>query len=301
MITAYAQNGYGKEALQIFARMLQAGMKANHITFIGVLSGCNHAGLVDEGCHYFDSMRKDHGIAPIIDHYACMVDLLGRAGHLDKALDLINDMAFEPSATIWGALLGACRIHGNMELGKYAAECLFKLEPHSAGPYVLLSNIYSAAGMWEDAAKIRKLMKQRGVTKKPGYSWIEVNNKVHTFCVADRSNPESEEIYATLERLTEQIKQAGYVPDTNFVLHDVEEEYKEHLLLYHSEKLAIAFGLIHTPPGTPVRVFKNLRVCGDCHTAIKFISSIAGREFVVRDANRFHHIREGSCSCGDYW
>eukprot|EP01018_Ginkgo_biloba_P000568 Gb_34520 [translate_table: standard] len=301
MIIAYAQNGCGKEALQIFAQMLRAGMKANHITFVGVLSACNHAGLVDEGCHYFNSMSQDHCITPRIDHYACMVDLLGRAGHLEKAEDLINNMPIEPNATVWGALLGACRIHGNMALGKRAAECLFKLEPQSAGPYILLSNIYSAAGRWDDAAKVRKVMKERGVTKRPGFSWIEVNNRVHTFFVGDRSNPEAEEIYATLERLSGQMKAAGYVPDTNFVLHDVEEEYKEHLLCYHSEKLAIAFGLIRTPPGTPIRIFKNLRVCGDCHTAIKFISNIVGREIVVRDANRFHHFVEGSCSCGDYW
>ncbi|XP_057846957.2 pentatricopeptide repeat-containing protein At4g02750 [Cryptomeria japonica] len=301
MITSYAQNGYGKEALQIFEQMLQVGMKANHITFIGVLSGCNHAGLVEEGCRYFDSMSRDYFVTPIIEHYSCMVDILGRAGHLDKALDLIKNMPFEPNSTVWGALLGACRVHGNTKLGKQVAECLFKLEPENPGPYVLLSNIYSAAGMWEDAAKIRKFMKERGVNTKPAYSWIEVNNKVHIFYVGDRSNPDREEIYATLERLATEMKLAGYIPDINFVLHDVEEEYKEHLLLYHSEKLAVAFGLIRTPPGTPIRIFKNLRVCGDCHTAIKLISTIAGREIVVRDAIRFHHFREGSCSCGDYW
>lgn len=210
-------------------------------------------------------------------------------------------MPFEPNATVWGELLGACRVHGNTKLGKQVVECLFKLEPENPGPYVLLSNIYSAAGMWEDAAKIRKFMKERGVNTKPAYSWTEVNNKVHIFYVGDRSNPETEEIYLTLERLATEMKLAGYIPYTNFVLHDVEEEYKEHLLLYHSEKLAVAFGLIRTPPGTPIRIFKNLRVCGDCHTAIKLISTIAGREIVVRDAIRFRHFREGSCSCGDYW
>ncbi|XP_059064955.1 pentatricopeptide repeat-containing protein At4g02750-like [Cryptomeria japonica] len=301
MITAYAQNGYGKEALQIFEQMLQVGMKANHITFIGVLSGCNHASLVGEGCRYFDSRSRDYFVTPIIEHYSCMVDILGRAGHLDKVLDLIKNLPFEPNATVWGALLGACRVNGNTKLGKQVAECLFKLEPESPGPYVLLSNIYSAAGMWEDAAKIRNFMKERGVNTKPAYSWTEVNNKVHIFYVGDRSNPEREEIYATLERLATEMKLAGYIPDTNFALHDVEDEYKEHLLLYHSEKLAVAFGLIRTPPGTPIRIFKNLRVCGDCHTAIKLISSITGREIVVRDAIRFHHFREDTCSCGDYW
>eukprot|EP00253_Pinus_taeda_P001094 PITA_01094 len=301
MIVGYAQNGDGEETLRLFKQMLQAGVKPDHITFIGVLSACSHTGLIEEGYSYFDSMSRDYFITPRADHYACMIDLVGRAGLLDLAEDLINKMPIEPDAIVWSALLGACRIHGNIDLGKRAAEGLLKLEPLNVVTHILLSNIYAAAGRWDEAAKIRKLMKERGVKKKPGCSWIEVKGRVHAFVVEDRSHPRTEEIYFALDRLAAQIKDAGYVPDTNFVLHDVEEEQKEHMLCYHSEKLALAFGIISMPPETTIRIVKNLRVCGDCHAAIKFISKIVKREIIIRDASRFHHFKDGHCSCRDYW
>jgi pentatricopeptide repeat protein len=301
IVAGYAQHGNGKEAIHLFEAMLEAGISPDHITFVAILSACSHAGLVDEGCHYFESMSQDHNITPGSNHYACMVDLLGRAGLLDKAESFINNMPFKPDASIWWALLSACRVHGNMELGKCAAESLFELEPENPAIYVLLSNIYAAAGRWDDVAKIRTLMKGRQVKKKPGCSWIIVKNKVHTFVVEDRSHPQTTEVYARLDRLAEQMKEAGYVPDTSFALHDVEEENKENILSYHSEKLAIAFGLINTVPGTPIQIIKNLRVCGDCHTFMKFISKIVGREIILRDGSRFHHVKDGLCSCGDYW
>eukprot|EP01018_Ginkgo_biloba_P029375 Gb_08128 [translate_table: standard] len=301
IINACAQHGRGKEALQLFEQMQGAGMKPNHITFVGVLSACTHVGLVDEGHHYFDLMSRDYGIMPRLEHYACMVDLLGRAGYLYEAEDLIKKMPFEPDVVVWRALLGACRIHGKMELAERAAEHVLQLEPQDAGTYVLLSNTFAAAGRWDGVANVRKLMKEEGVKKEPGGSWIEVKSKVHEFVVGDKSHPRIEEVYLKLEELTGKMKEAGYVPDTNFVLHDVELEQKEHFLYHHSEKLAIAFGLISTPCGTPIRVVKNLRVCGDCHTATKFISEIVQREIIVRDAYRFHRFKNGLCSCGDYW
>ncbi|XP_057822869.2 pentatricopeptide repeat-containing protein At4g02750 [Cryptomeria japonica] len=301
MITGYAQHGHGKEAIRLFERMHQVGMKADHITFVSVLSACSHAGLVLEGYHYFDLMSRDFHITPRAEHYACMVDLLGRSGLLDKAKDLIDRMPIEPTAAVWGSLLSACRTHMNLELGKYAAEHLFELVPEMAAPYVLLANMYGVARRWEDVAKIRTLMKDRGVKKKPGISWIMTKNKVHIFVAEDRSHPQTEEIYVMLFALSRKMEEAGYVPVTNFVHHDMDEETKEQCLSYHSEKLAICFGLIATPVGTPIHVMKNLRVCGDCHSAIKFISKIVGRELIVRDANRFHHFNSGLCSCGDYW
>jgi hypothetical protein len=230
-----------------------------------------------------------------------MVDLLGRAGHLDEAQDFIQTMPIEPGARVWGALLGACRIYCNIDIAENVVKRLFELEPENPGCYIILSNIYAAAGKWDDVAKVRTMMKHRKLKKTPGYSLIEVNNRVHSFLVGDRSHPQSDEIYATLETLNRQMKAAGYMPNTNFVLHDVEEEVKEQMLYCHSEKLAIAFGLINTTPGTRIHISKNLRVCGDCHTATKFISKIVMREMTMRDINRFHHFKDGSCSCGDYW
>eukprot|EP01018_Ginkgo_biloba_P020817 Gb_00206 [translate_table: standard] len=301
MIAGYGMHGHGEDAIALFSQMQKTGMKPNHITFVCVLSACSHAGLLDEGWQYFYCMSQDYSITPRMEHYACMVDLLGRAGHLDEAHNFIKKMPLEPDANVWGALLGACRIHCNVELGERVAKCLFDLEPEDAGFYVLLANIYGAACRWDDAEKVRTMMKNRQVKKTPGCSLIEINNRIHVFLVGDRSHPQSEKIYAMLETLAGQMKDAGYVPRTESVLYDVEEEVKEHMLSCHSEKLAIAFGLINTSPGTTVRITKNLRVCDDCHNATKFISNIVRREIIVRDVNRFHHFKDGSCSCGDYW
>lgn len=301
MITGYAQHAYVEEALQLFKQMQQEGVKPNNITFVSVLVACSRVGLVDKGRELFNSMSRDHGIIPTMKHYACMVDLLGRAGHLTEAEEFINQMPFEPSLVVWRTLLGACKIHGDIELGKRIAERMLELEPENDATYVLLSNIYAAAGKWVAVSHIRKMMKDRMVKKEPGHSSIEVKGRLHTFVARDRSHPKTEEIYAKLDDLRQKIRDAGYVPDTSCVLHDVSEEKKEHFLSYHSEKLAIAFGLISTPPNTTIRIVKNLRVCGDCHTATKFISKIVGREIVVRDTHRFHHFKDGCCSCGDYW
>jgi pentatricopeptide repeat protein len=301
MIVGCAMHGFCKEILQLFERMQYSGTKPNHVTFVGILSACCHAGMVDDGCQYFDCMNRDWNLIPAEEHYCCLVDLLGRAGRLNEAQDLINKMPMKPGAAVWRSLLGACRIHNNIELGEHASRHLFELDPKNAAHYVLLSNIFAAAGRWDEVEKVRKMMKDRRVEKMPGRSWIEVNNKVYDFFVGDKSHPQMRAIYAMLEKLSGQMKQVGYVPERNFVLHDVEDEQKEHILCHHSEKLAIVFGLINTPPGTPIRVVKNLRICGDCHSATKFISRIVVREIVVRDAIRFHHFKEGQCSCGDYW
>eukprot|EP01018_Ginkgo_biloba_P009890 Gb_09361 [translate_table: standard] len=301
IIVGCAQHGHGQEALKLFEQMQREGMKPDDVTFLGVLSACSHVGLVQEGRQFFDSMTQIHGIKPRMEHYACIVDLLGRAGQLNEAEDFINKMAIGSDALVWESLLGACTIHRNMELGKRAADRLLHLEPDRDAAYVLLSNIYAAAGKWDDKAKLRKMITERGLKKEPGCSWIEVKSKVHEFVATGRFHPQMEEINAMLGKLTEQMKDEGYVPDTRFVLHDVGQEQKEDKLSHHSEKLAIAFGLISTPLGTTIRVIKNLRVCGDCHTAIKFISNIVQREIVVRDIKRFHHFKYGLCSCGDYW
>ncbi|KAJ7548560.1 hypothetical protein O6H91_07G017300 [Diphasiastrum complanatum] len=301
MIAGYAQNGLGKEALALFKQMQREGMKPNEVTYISVLSACAHSRLLDEGGYAFDVMCKDHGVTPTREHYACMVDLLGRAGCLADAELFINKMPIQPDSVVWMTLLGAARNHGHVEIGRRAFDRVVKLEPKNAAPYVLLSNIYAAAGRKDELAKIRNEMKDAGVKKMPGCSWIEVDNKVHAFVVGDATHPQSKEILAELDRLVGLMKEAGYVPDLSFVLDDVEDEGKENALCLHSEKLAIAFGLINTPPRTPIRIKKNLRVCGDCHNATKIISKIVAREIIVMDANRSHHFKDGFCICGDYW
>ncbi|XP_006451657.2 pentatricopeptide repeat-containing protein At4g02750 [Citrus clementina] len=301
MIAGYARHGFGKDALMLFESMKTVGIKPDDITMVGILSACSHTGLVEKGTEYFYSMNRDYGVIPNSKHYTCMVDLLGRAGRLDEAQNLMKNMPFEPDAATWGALLGACRLYGKTELAEKAAEVIFEMEPENAGMYVLLSNLYAASGRWGDVSKMRLKMRDRGVKKVTGYSWLEVQNKVHTFSVGDTLHPEKDRIYAYLEELEFKLKQDGFVYSTKLVLHDVGEEEKEHMLRYHSEKLAVAYGILSIPAGRPIRVMKNLRVCEDCHNAIKHISKIVGRLIILRDNNRFHHFSGGSCSCGDYW
>ncbi|KAH9625104.1 hypothetical protein KSS87_018093 [Heliosperma pusillum] len=301
MIAGYGMHGYPKEALNVFYDMKRAGVRPNYITFVSVLAACSHAGLVDEGWDCFMSMKKEFGLEPGVEHYSCMVDLLGRSGLVGKAYDLIKQMKVKPDFVIWGSLLAGCRMHKNLELAEISARKLFELDPSNCGYYVLLSNMYADAGRWEDVERMRILMKNHGLIKPPGFSLVEIKGKVHVFLVGDKEHPEHEKIYQYLEELYMKLQEVGYVADKASVLHDVDDEEKEMTLRGHSEKLAVAFGIMHTAPGTIINVIKNLRVCGDCHTVIKLISKIVQREIVVRDAKRFHHFKDGTCSCGDYW
>ncbi|XP_038893031.1 putative pentatricopeptide repeat-containing protein At1g68930 isoform X1 [Benincasa hispida] len=301
LVSGYAQFGKANETISLFETMLAHGMVPDGVTFVGVLSACSRAGLVEKGYHYFECMVKEHGITPLPDHYTCMIDLLSRAGRLEEAKNFINQMPFSPDAIGWATLLSSCRHNGNLEIGKWAAESLHELEPHNPASYVLLSSIYAAKGKWDDVAKLRKGMREKGVKKEPGYSWIKYKNKVHIFSADDRSSPFADQIYAKLESLYLKMIEEGYVPDMSFVLQDVEKSEKINMLNHHSEKLAIAFGLIFIPDGLQIRVVKNLRVCGDCHNATKYISRITQRAILVRDAVRFHLFKDGVCSCGDFW
>ncbi|KAJ4950151.1 hypothetical protein NE237_026983 [Protea cynaroides] len=283
MITGFAKHGYAREALKTYNEMVETGTKPNGITFIAVLSACSHVGMIPEGWKYFTSMKSEHGIIPRMEHYACMVDLLCRSGFFGEALEFIYSMPFKADALVWRTLLGACQVRGNMDIGKLAAEHILELEPQDPAAYILLSNLYASMGQWDNVVEIRKSMKERKMIKEAGCSWIELGNKVHKFHVGDTSHSRAREIYAELDRIASKIKSMGYVPDTDFVLHDVKEEQKEQYLLQHSEKIAVAFGLISTPMSRAIRIFKNLRVCGDCHTALKFISEATGREIVNPD------------------
>ncbi|CAL5347445.1 unnamed protein product [Camellia sinensis] len=301
MIMGCALHGHAHEAITLFKKMETEGVKPNSVAYVAVLTACSHAKLVNEAWQYFNSMIHDYGIAPCLEHYAAVADLLGRAGRLEEAYEFISSMHVRPPGSVWSTLLAACRVHKNIELAEKVAEKIFTADPDNMGAYVVLSNTYSAAGRWKDAAKLRTTMRDKGMRKKPACSWIEVKNKVHAFVAGDESHPYFDRINEVLKVLLELMEREGYVPDTNEVFHDVEEEQKRDLLCSHSERLAIAFGIITTPAGMTIRVTKNLRVCVDCHVATKFISKIVGREIIVRDNSRFHHFRDGECSCGDYW
>lgn len=301
MIGGLAINGRGKEALQLFSQMEMEGVSPNDVTFVGVLNACSHAGLVDDGVKYFSSMTEAYGIEPNVQHYCCLVDLYGRCGMLDQAEEVIKKMPMKPNSAVWGALFNSCRIHGHSLLGEVVGKKLIELESNNSGRYVLLSNIYAANGRWEDVAELRRVMKERGVTKLPGSSFIDLKGHVYEFIAGDNVHPQSKEIYVMLSEMMKKLMLAGYKANTDQALLGIDEEEKETAVSYHSEKLALAFGLINTEPGTTIRITKNLRVCSDCHTATKMLSKIYDRVFVVRDRGRFHHFKDGICSCNDFW
>ncbi|KAK7266367.1 hypothetical protein RIF29_19011 [Crotalaria pallida] len=300
LISAYGTTGQGCNAVALFTEMQKSGLCPDCIAFVAILAACSHSGLLDEGKIYFKQMTDEYKLTPRIEHFACFVDLLGRAGQVDEAYNFIKQMPIEPNERVWGALLSSCRVYSNMDIGLLAADNLLQLAPEQSGYHVLLSNIYAKAGRWKEVTSVRSIMKSRRIRKVPGISNVELNNQVHTFLAGDTLHPQSKEIYEELGVLVGKMKELGYVPEIDSALHDVEEEDKEGHLAVHSEKLAIVFALLNTHE-SPIRITKNLRVCGDCHIAAKLISKIVQREIVVRDTNRFHYFKDGICSCGDYW
>jgi pentatricopeptide repeat protein len=300
MIMAFAMHGEGCKALELFEKMDQSGVSPDDVSYLAVLCACNHGGLVEEGFRLFNSM-ENCGVKPNVKHYGSVVDLLGRAGRLHEAYDIVNSMPMVPDIVLWQTLLGASRTHRNVEIAETVSRKLVEMGSNHCGDFVLLSNVYAARERWADVGRVREAMKNRDVKKVPGLSYIEGNGVIHKFYNADKSHESWREIYAKLDEIRFRVTEYGYVAETSCVLHDIGEEDKENVLGHHSEKLAVAFGLISTSEGTPIQVIKNLRICGDCHFVIKLISKIYDREIIVRDRVRFHRFKEGFCSCRDYW
>ena len=308
MITGCAHQGMARESLHLFHKMRRDGINPNSITYLGLLTACAHAGLVEEGAHYFSTMSKDKNTNPSIEHYACMVDLFGRSGQLAKAKAMveagISHLGLKQSCSLplWKVLLGACHAHKQLELGKRAAARILELEPKDETTHVLLSNLYAYFDLWTEAVEVRRKMKDKGLKKEAGCSWVEIANRRHVFVAGDVCHSDREEIYEKLGELDGRCRGIGYVPMTQLVLHDVDEAQKEEILSWHSEKLAVSIAILKTRNARGViRVIKNLRVCGDCHNWMKFASQVEGREIVLRDSRRFHSFKDGKCSCGDYW
>ncbi|XVF27397.1 hypothetical protein REPUB_Repub14bG0103400 [Reevesia pubescens] len=300
IIVGCAQHGNGMWALALFCHMIRGEVDPDEITFTGLLSACSHSGMLQKGRCFFEYISRYKSSSKKLQHYVCMVDLLGRCGKLEEAEQLIKNLQVKANSTIWLALLSACRMHFNLEVAERAAKSILDLEPHCSAAYVLLSNLYASVGKWSDVSKMRVRMKRGGIAKQPGYSWVTLRGVRHEFVSGDRSHPLSEKIHQKLEWLGGKLKEVGYFPDETFALHDVEDEQKQEILSYHSERLAIALALVTTAEGSAITVMKNLRVCSDCHSAIKLIARIVAREIIVRDSTRFHHFRNGICSCGDY-
>ncbi|XP_022635169.1 pentatricopeptide repeat-containing protein At2g15690, mitochondrial-like [Vigna radiata var. radiata] len=274
MMRGYANNTNGDDALQLFEQMNELGLEITSETLLVVLSACASAEAVEDAYVHFESMQSKYGIEPGVEHYMGLLDVLGQSAYLNEAEEFIAKLPFEPSVTVWEKLKHYARVHGDVDLEDYAEELMVSLDPSKA----VVNKIPTPPPK-----------------KYTAISMLDGRNRIIEY-----KNPT---LYKDDEKLKalSGMKDAGYVPDTRYVLHDIDQEAKEQALLYHSERLAIAYGLISTPPRTPLRIIKNLRVCGDCHNAIKIMSRIVGRELIVRDNKRFHHFKDGKCSCGDYW
>ncbi|GAB4832118.1 hypothetical protein Ancab_040256 [Ancistrocladus abbreviatus] len=308
MLSGLAMHGLGSIVLEMFPLM---GKEAHpdDVTMTSVLSACSHSGLVDQGVYYFNNIKCIYGIAPQMEHYACTVDLLGRAGRLDEAEKLIRDMPISPNEVVLGSLLGSCSKYGRLDFAEKLLEDLVERDPNNTECHILLSNMYAMQGKQDKSNNIRLVLREKSVRKVPGMSSIHVGGQVHRFSAGDKSHPCAAQIYSKLDEVIQKLRLVGYVPNMasqifsanngHCNVEDLEE--KEQALFSHSEKLAVCFGLIATNVGVPLYIFKNLRICQDCHSAIKIISKIYEREIVIRDRNRFHTFKHGSCSCSDYW
>lgn len=299
LIAGYGNHGRGTEAIELYEKMLKERVRPNHVTFLAVLSACSYSGVSERGWEIFQAMEREHKVKPRAMHYTCMVELLGREELLDEALALIRSAPFKPTANMWAALLTACRVYENLELGKFAAEKLYGMEPEKLNNYVVLLNIYNGSGNLKEAAGVIRTLRKKGLRMNQASSWIEVNRQAHVFYFGDKGHVQREEIYRKVDDLMKEILKFGYFSEKT-LLPDVDEQ-EQKVSLYHSEKLAIAFGLINTPYWMPLQIVQGHRLCSDCHQAIKLIAMVAGREIVVKDGSRFHHFKNGSCSCGDYW
>ncbi|KAL6609464.1 hypothetical protein ACP70R_039433 [Stipagrostis hirtigluma subsp. patula] len=302
MLTGLAIHGQGREAIVLFNDMCNLGLKPDSITFTALLTACRSLELITEAWEYFDNMEARYGVTPTVENYACMVDLLARCGYLDEAMDFIKRSPVKTAASMWGALLTGCSIHGNLALAEVAARKLFKLEPYNSANYLQMVSLYEHEQMYDEAESLKYAMKARSLDTRPGWSWIQIAQGIHVFEVDGKPHPDTAEIYEELVRLVFQIRKAGYVPDTSCIAYNVPEEEKEKLLLSHTEKLAITYGLIHSDASrVPIRVIKNTRMCNDCHEVAKYISALCYQQIILRDADRFHHFAHGKCSCNDCW
>ncbi|XP_022149932.1 pentatricopeptide repeat-containing protein At3g56550 [Momordica charantia] len=302
MIVGYGVHGRGTEAIFCFQQMLEARIQPSSVTFLGLLCGCSHQGLVQEGVKFFNLMSSKFRLRPEVKHYGCLVDLYGRAGKLEKALEIIlNSSQNDP--VLWRILLGSCKIHKNVGIGEIAMNNLSQLGATNAGDCILLATIYAGVKNTSGVVRMRKMIRSQGIKTTPGWSWIEIGEQVHKFVVDDKSHRYYIEVYEKLKEVIHQASLFGYIGDGYFSTTDVfsTSEILETSCSYHSEKLAIAFGLARTADGTQIRIVKNLRVCRDCHSFVKAVSLAFNREIIVRDRVRFHHFKGGQCSCNDYW
>ncbi|KAL5710038.1 hypothetical protein ACHQM5_020650 [Ranunculus cassubicifolius] len=291
MIIGLAKSGLGEDALDLFTRFKETGLTPDGQMFMSVFYACSVLCDVDEGMLHFESMSKEYDIAPSMEHYTSVVKMLASIGYLDEAKEFIEKIPIEPSVDVWETLMNISSLHGNIEFRDRCAAIINDLDPS----YLARKSAESSL-----SAKSSDLVEEKK-RQKLSDSLADVGTRTSNFKAGDRSHPDSDNIYRVLKGMSAQLKEAGYVPLVRVVLHDVCQEAKEEAIFTHSEKLAVAQGLINTAVRQPLRIMKNLRICLDCHQAMMIISKITGRMMIIRDNKRFHHFQNGNCTCNEFW
>lgn len=303
MMAAYAQMGSQEIVVELFKLMESRGIEADEYSFLAVLTAFYNAGMVRETEMWLNMMKVQYRLEPKIEHYTCLVGAMGKAGRLEEAEKVAMMMPYEPDAAVWRVLLSSCAKNKNPEVACRMTTRLLEINPDDDSAYVVLANAYASSARWDEVRKVWNMMRNNRVRKEVGRSWIEVRGQIHVFYAGDMRHSQKDEIYDKLKELMSDIEKLGYVPQWDEMLHEVDKEEKKKLLWCHSEKLAVAFGLLSgvTPVGKPLRIIKNLRICRDCHEAFKYIATLSKKIIIVRDVHRFHQFSNGSCSCGDSW
>ncbi|GAB2235398.1 hypothetical protein Droror1_Dr00025822 [Drosera rotundifolia] len=301
IISGLAAFGHAHEAFRCFEKMLEDGIKPDDAVYVGLLVACQRGILVEEGFRLFDQMRLEHGIEPHVEHYGCIVGLLGRAGLFEKALKWIEEMPMKHNDTVWRSLLSAAKRHHDLEIAEIAARKLDELGLMDGGDYVILANMYARDKRWDKVETVRTMMASKGLAQVPGFCFVEVQGTLHKFHWHDKTHPRCDEIYEMIHQMEWQLKFEGYSPDTSEIPINFSEEEKRQRLKHHCQKLAIAYALLYTPKDTTIRITRNVRMCSDCHKYTKLVSRIYHRNIIVQERNVFHHFRDETCSCNDHW
>ncbi|GMH28742.1 hypothetical protein Nepgr_030585 [Nepenthes gracilis] len=290
LIAGHLLHRQGDEALAVWSKLETESLNPDSITFVLIISSFRHTklNLVNDCRKLFLSMKMTYNIEPTSDHYASFVSVLASWGFLEEAENSIANMPIEPVISVWQALLNGCRIHRNSTVGKRTVRHILSMEPQDPSSFILMSNIYSASCRWHCSETMRAEMRRKGFRKLPARSWLVHESRIHAFYARDKSHLEFKDIKSGLEILIIECQRAGYVPDTSFVLHEVEEGQKPDFLFHHSAKLAVTYGILMARAGRPVRVSKNIILCGDCHNFLKHVSVVTKKEICVRDTSGFH-------------